>query len=316
MSADDESAASPFMCGVEAPITFQHDWKSDDVLGASIIQRMVEESKTNSTDVPESLYQCIDPDALADLFRPLQDGTPRTSGEVTFTLAGHYITASSDGTIEIESELGRLKRSGGNLLFTGDVPADVFEQLSAQFLGETAYDRTQLFALYGRDTDAARARLSRADANSERAHLLTYEVPVRSTAQAPRNDYPGQPSVSPVSGTIDDFRRAIDDKVFDLQYQRRGFEPGELRFCFDSLRLLFNEEDTRTVEEFLRTMTKTVDEVSGLGHYVFPNAYDSSSVQAIEPLFDVTIQLKIGETGPEQRWHLHNTEYTTTWFPI
>ncbi|SIR04562.1 hypothetical protein SAMN05421858_1231 [Haladaptatus litoreus] len=316
MSADNESATSPFMCGVEAPITFQHDWGSEDVLAASIIQRMVEEAETDSTDVPDSLYRCIDPDALEDLFRPLQDGTPRTSGEVTFALAGHYVTASSDGTIEIESELGRLKRTGGNLLLTGDVPADVFERLSAQFLGEAAYDRTQLLALYGRNSEVARSRLSRADTNAHRAHLLTYEAPVRSTAQTSQSDYPGQPSVSTITGTIEDFQRAIDDEVFELQHQRRGFEPGELRFCFDSLRLLSDEEDAQTVEGFLRTVTNTVDEVLGLGHYVFAEAYDSSRVLAIEPLFDVTIQLKIGENGPEQRWHLHDTDYTTIWFPV
>ncbi|WP_266076911.1 DUF7504 family protein [Haladaptatus caseinilyticus] len=316
MSIQDDDATSPFMCGVEAPITFQYDWTSEDSLTALIIQQMAEEAKVGSAEVPESLYQCIDPDALEDIFQPLQDGTPRTSGCVTFHLAGHYVTADSDGTVEIESELGRLKRSGGNLLLTGDVPTDVFEQLSAQFLGGVARDRTHLFALYGRDIDVARTRLSRANANLDHAHLLTYEAAVRSAAQAQTSDSPSQLSTSPVYGSLDDFEAEIRTEIFELQRRQMGFEPGELRFCFDSLQILSSEEDDRTVTDFLQTVTETVEEVSGMGQYILPQAYESSSVQAVESLFDVTIELKIGKDGPEQRWHLHDTNYTTTWFSI
>jgi hypothetical protein len=316
MSVQDDDTTSPFICGVEAPITFQYDWASEGALSAFIIQRMIEETKTDSTDVPQSLYQRIDPDALEDLFRPLLDGTPRTSGKVTFKLAGHYVTAHGDGTIEIESELGRLKRSGGNLLFTGDVPTDVFEQLSAQFIGETEYDRTHLFALYGRNADVARTRLSQANASPDNARVLTYEAAVRSTTQARTNEPSRQASLSPVVGTIDDFQTAIQEATFELQRQRMGFVPGELRFCFDSLQLLSGEEDAQTVEKFLRAITGTIEDVSGLGHYIFPGAYGSQPVQAVNSLFDVAIELKISEEGPKQRWHMHDTEYTTIWFPV
>ncbi len=316
MSVQDDGVTLPFMCGVEAPITFEYDWANEDGLSASIIQRMVEEVGISSTEVPESLYQCIDPDALESLFRPLQDGTPRTSGDVTFELAGHYITANSDGTIEIESELGRLKRTGGNLLLSGDVPADVFEQLSAQFLGDTAYERTYLFALYGRGTDVARRQLSQANVNPDDARLLTHDAAVRSAAQAQPSERSSHLTSSPVTGSFDEFETAVREEVFELQRQRLGLEPGELRFYFDSLQLLSNEEDTQTVTDSLKSITETVEEVSGMGQYVFPKAYESSSVQALEPLFDVTIELQIGEDGPEQRWHLHDTEYTTTWFSV
>ncbi|WP_049970744.1 DUF7504 family protein [Haladaptatus cibarius] len=316
MSVPDNSATSPFMCGVEVPITFHYDWANEEALSAFIIQQMIEETGVDSSDVPESLYQCIDPDALEDLFQPLQDGTPRTSGAVTFNLAGHYVTANSDGTIEIESELGRLKRTGGNLLLTGDVPADVFEQLSAQFLGDVTYDRTHLFALYGRDADVARTLLTRANANPDHAHALSYEAAVRSTTQAQTNEHSNQLRVTPVVGSIDDLETTIREEIFERQRQQMGFDPGELRFCFDSLQLLCSEEDTQTVNSFLRTIAETIEEVSGLGQYIFPGAYESSPVQAVKSLFDVTVELKIGEQGPEQRWHLHDTDYTTTWFPI
>jgi hypothetical protein len=316
MGSMEDGSTSPFMCGVEKPTTFQYDWGSEEPLGTYIVQRMAERAQVDSTDVPESLYGCVDPDALEDLFQPLVDGTPRANGEVTFAFAGHYVTASSDGTIEIESELGRLKRSGGNLLLTGDVPADAFEELSVQFLGEPDYDRTHLFALYGRDTDVARRRLARANTNLDHAQILTHEAAVRSATEMQTENQPTRPSVSPVVGSFDDFQTAILDEIFGLQYQQKGFEPGQLRFCFDSLQFLSDEESETAVKEFVRTITETVEEVSGLGQYVFPGAYESAPIQAVEPLFDVTIELKIGEEGSMQRWHLHDTEYTTTWFPL
>ncbi|MGA9401022.1 DUF7504 family protein [Haladaptatus sp.] len=316
MGSMEESATSPFMCGVEEPMRFHYDWGSEEALGSFIVQRMVECSGVSSTEIPEPLYGCIDPDALEELFQPLADGTARASGKLTFMFAGHYITASSDGTVEIESELGRLKRTGGNLLLTGDVPADLFEELSVQFLGAPSNDRTHLFALYGRDVDVARKRLSRANANPAQAHILTHEVAVRSATQAQSNAFPDRPSASSVEGSLDDFQTAIQDELLELQYGNRGFEPGELRFCLDSLQLLSNEEGSVAVERSLRKITETVEELSGIGQYIFPGAFDSDSVQAVEPLFDVTIELKLDPDGPKQRWHLHETSHTTTWFPL
>lgn len=316
MGTTQDGSTLPFMCGVEEPTRLQYDWGSEEPLGTYIVQRMAERTQVDSTGVPESLYGCIDPDALEDLFRPLVDGTPRRNGEVTFTFAGHYVTASSDGTIEIESELGRLKRTGGNLLLTGDVPADVFEELSVQFLGEPDYGRTHLFALYGRDTNVVRTRLDRANANLDNARVLSHEAAVRSATDVRTGNQPTRPSVSPVVGSLDDFQTEILDEIFELQYQRKGFDPGQLRFCLDSLQFLSDEEEADAVEEFVRNVTETVEEVAGLGQYIFPGAYDSAQVQAVEPLFDVTIEMKIDEGGPTQRWHLHDTEYTTTWFPL
>ncbi len=316
MGSMEDGVSPPFMCGVEEPMTFHYDWANEKALGSAIVQRMVDRTGVDSTAIPEPLYGCIDPDALEELFQPLADGTSRANGKVIFTFAGHYITASSDGTVEIESELGRLKRTGGNLLLTGDVPMDLFEELSVQFLGAPSYERTHLFALYGRDVDVARKRLSRGNVNPAHAHVLTHDVAVRSATQAQTNDYSTRLSTSSVEGSLEDFQTAIQDELLELQCQQKGFEPGELRFCLDSLQLLSNEEGTAAVKDSLRTITETVEAVSSLGQYIFPGAFESDPVQAVEPLFDVTIELKIDSDGPKQRWHLHETEHRTTWFPL
>lgn len=315
MSIEGDEDTSPFLCGVETPLKIQYDWQSNHLLSTIVVQKMIEAAGVDPTDVPESFYKSIDPDALEDLFRPQMDGTPRKKGKISFSFAGHYITVRSDGQIIVESELGRLKRTGGNILLTGDVPEDVINRISARLLGEPAYDRTQLFAHYGQDMETAQTRLELAQAAPEHAYLLTHEGAARSVAQA-KGGQSNQMSISPVIGTLDGFQTAIRERVIELQRRRNGFDPAELRFCFDSLRLLVEEEGRDTAIEFLISVTDAIEDVGGLGHYILPHAYGSRPVQSVQSSFDAVIDLKIGVNGPEQRWHLHDTDHTTQWFPL
>ncbi|ODR79411.1 hypothetical protein BG842_06945 [Haladaptatus sp. W1] len=50
----------------------------------------------------EPLYKTIDPDALDALFAPQNDGTARTTGQITFTHAGYETTVKSDRTVTVE----------------------------------------------------------------------------------------------------------------------------------------------------------------------------------------------------------------------
>jgi hypothetical protein len=76
------------------------------------------------------------------------------------------------------------------------------------------------------------------------------------------------------------------------------------------------DEDDRDVERVLSDCFDAVEDVSGVGCYVLPMARRSEAVADIEPLFDATVELRVGEAGPEQRWHLRDTEYTTDWFAL
>ena len=51
-----------------------------------------------------SLYDVIDPEALDALFAPRADGSPRPVGEVSFQYAGYWVTVSSGGVVELDSE--------------------------------------------------------------------------------------------------------------------------------------------------------------------------------------------------------------------
>ncbi|WP_231188652.1 HalOD1 output domain-containing protein [Haladaptatus sp. DYF46] len=50
----------------------------------------------------EPLYTTIDSDALDALFAPRNDGSARTTGQITFIHAGYEITVNSDRTITVE----------------------------------------------------------------------------------------------------------------------------------------------------------------------------------------------------------------------
>ncbi|WP_435158149.1 DUF7504 family protein [Haladaptatus sp. DFWS20] len=306
---------NPFICGVEAPLEIQYDQQRDHSLSAVIIQEMIEAAGVEPSDIPNPLYESVDPDALEELFQPLMDGTPRENYEVSFAFAGHYITIRDGGRIQIESELGRLKRTGGNILLTGNVPEDVLDQVSGQLLGEQSLNRTPVIAQYGKDAEVAQMRLSQVDSPLDHAHILTYRADARSATQLQASQ-PSQIAISYVTGTFEEFQVAIQDKISDLQNQQNGFDPAELRFCFDSLRLLIEETGIETTKEFISKTVKTVDSVNGLGHYIHSGTFDSDSVQAVKSKFDVVIELRANTNGLEQRLHLHGTNHTTQWFPI
>ncbi|WIV68664.1 HalOD1 output domain-containing protein [Natrialbaceae archaeon AArc-T1-2] len=50
----------------------------------------------------DPLHSVIDPQALDALFEPRADGTPRSSGRVSFTFCGYDVTVDSDGTVTLE----------------------------------------------------------------------------------------------------------------------------------------------------------------------------------------------------------------------
>ncbi len=317
MRVEKESDDVPFICGVSTPLEFKYNPQQDLSLGSAIIQHMIEAAGVDPTDVPKPLYANVDPDALEAVFQPQEDGTPPTASTVSFTFAGHYITVQEDGHVRVESELGRLRRTGGNILVTGSVPEDVLDQLSVHLLGEHSLNRSLFFAQYGKSAEGAQRRLSQIGTPAENAHILTYEAGAgtRSAAQSYVNES-HQANVSSVIGTLEEFQAAIQEKIVDLQVQWNGFDPGELRFSFDSLRLLLEEEDTDAARRFIATVTKTVEDANGLGHYLLPDTYYSDTVQAVKSEFDIVIELRLSFNGLEQQLHLHDTDHTTKWFPI
>ncbi|MFH5801811.1 HalOD1 output domain-containing protein [Haladaptatus sp. CMAA 1911] len=312
-----EPGTIPFICGVNKPLEFKYNQQQDLSLGSTIIQHMIKAAGVDPIDVPEPLYASVNTEALEAGIQPQKNSPSPTDSGISFTFAGHYITVQGDGNVRVESELGRLKRTGGNILVTGSVPEDILDQLSVQLLGERSSDRSFIFAQYGKSAQGAQMRHSLNGSPPENAYIVTYEAGAytRSVAQS-YADQPDPVNVSSVVGTLEEFQVAIQEKILELQERRNGYDPGELRFSFDSLRILLEEEETEAAGQFIATVTKRVKDANGLGHYLLPDAYYSDTVKAVKPIFDIVIELQVSVNGLEQRLHLNDTDHTTKWFPI
>ncbi|WP_458206482.1 DUF7504 family protein [Haladaptatus sp. NG-SE-30] len=284
------------------------------MLGTTVVETVAEVAEVAPDEIETPLYDVVDPDALDALFAPKQDGRDRTDGTVSFSLHGHYVTVSANGVVTVESELARIKKTGGNLLLTGLVPDHVVDAASVQLLGRRAPDKTRVVAVHDRSVATADARLSRIGATTDESHIISLDAEARSataTTSATTDHH-----VTDDVGDLFEFQRKIDRTLRKIDYDRRGLEPAELRFCFDSLRPVLDEQGEDDVTEFLYGCFDAVKDVSGMAHYVLPTKRDTPQVATIEPLFDATVELRVTDTGPEQRWHLSDTEFTTDWFDL
>ncbi len=292
----------------------QHDLTGPQSLSTTVTVAVADVAGVEPSDIPEQLYDVIDPEALDKLFKPRDDGVARRGGRLSFSLYGHHVTIRGDGTITVQPGLARIKQLGGNLLVVGAVPDSVLDAASVPLLGETARNRTRLFALHDRSISTVHSRLAMADGTGTNAHIVDYHTGARSVATEPTMSNP--PRVERVDGSIDDFRREIVDTIDRLDESHGGFAPAELRFCFDTLRPLVENYDDAEVDVFLGTVCERIKDVFGMGHCVLPIERDSPQVRAIAHHFDAIIELRAGDRGPEQRWHLHETSYTTEWFDL
>ncbi len=291
----------------------KHDLSGPQSLSTTVTVAVADVAGVEPADIPEQLYDVVDPEALDKLFHPRDDGTPRRGGRLSFSLYGHHVTIRGDGTITVQPGLARIKQLGGNLLVVGSVPDTVIDAASTPLLGDATRNRTRVFALHDRNISTARGRLSMAGSVGEDAHIIDYHTDARSVATS--DAVRVGPTVERVDGSLDDFRDEIVETIRRLD-EERDFDPAELRFCFDTLRPLAEAHDKAMVDAFLGPICETIKDCFGMGHYVLPVERDSPPIHAIAAKFDAIIELRAGDSGPEQRWHLHETSYVTEWFDL
>lgn len=289
--------------------------ESDQSLSMAIVMGVADASGIDSTQLHEALHEVINPSALDALFQPKADGTERSHGTVCFAFHGYRVSVEEDGTITLQSELDRLKQTGVNLLVCGAVPDAIRDEMSARLLGDADRDRTVLFALSDRPKQTAVQRLSNAEIPEHRAHVLSTSDPARSAATQ-TNTTNLNASISTVSGTLEDVQTSILQTLSDLEQQQDGFDPAELRFCFDSLRPFIETVDQERITTVLTQLCESIKQRNGMGHFLLPSAFASTRVQKVRSLFDIVVELRIGDQGPEYRWHLQTTDFTTRWVPI
>ncbi|MFC4437969.1 MULTISPECIES: DUF7504 family protein [Natrialbaceae] len=277
------------------------------------VSAVAEHSGRDLAKVRSAIGNVVDIDAIARLGEERGNGASRSGATVLFSVLGYDVVVESNGTIAVGSTLKRLKQTGGNVLIAGAVPDALTDVASANLLGDPERGRRHVFALLDRDGTVVPARLGSTDATA--ARVVDYTAASRSAASAqPTVD--GGPAVTDEPTDLDELGTAIETEIRALVAGTALCEPGELRLCVDSLRPVLDQRDAEEAVAFLEPICESVRGVSGLAHYVLPVDRDEPVVRTLESLFDATIELRVTESGPEQRWHLHESHYTTDWFPL
>ncbi|MFB6108714.1 MAG: HalOD1 output domain-containing protein [Haloplanus sp.] len=73
---------------------------SDLELSVTVVHAVLAVTDVDPTEV--NLNDAVHPDALNDLFTPKHDGTTRSGGTLSFTLAGCSVTVTSDGEVRVD----------------------------------------------------------------------------------------------------------------------------------------------------------------------------------------------------------------------
>lgn len=296
--------------------TLQFTPEATQPLSTEIVMGVARASGIDPTQLHQALHDVINPSALDALFAPTGDGTSRSHGTVCFPFHGYRVSVERDGTITLQSELEHLKQTGVNLLVCGTVPDIVRDTVSARLLGDAARDRdrTVLFVLSDQPRQTALQRLADAQIPQQRAHVLSTDDPVRSATQTNATEITA--TMASVSGTLDDLQAAILQSLSDLEHHHDGFAPAELRFCFDSLRPFVDVAEREQLTAVLSQLCEAVEQRNGMGQFLLPSAIASEQVQTVRSLFDIIVDLRISEQGPEYRWHFQTTDFTTRWIPF
>ena len=102
--------AEPFDRNDRAAYRFRADGGS---LAGAIVAAVDELADGDESADPETLYDVVDPDALAQLFADRHDGSPRTGGHAAFELRGCRVEVWAQGDhLVYESAEDRESASG------------------------------------------------------------------------------------------------------------------------------------------------------------------------------------------------------------
>lgn len=314
MAGDDGDG--PAHLGGEALARVHHDMTGDGSVPESVVDALAEASDLPAEQLRGRLYETVDADALDRLFRPKHDGTPRYGAAVSFSVAGHDVTLAADGTITVRSELTRLKERGGNLLVVGSVPDDVVAAASASLFGDPRPGRRAVVALADRGVATGDDRLARARVAPDAARVVAFRPAdgAATTRSAVASAVTvGDLPVRTVTGDLEAFRDAVVEAVYEADRAAGGLGPADLRLCVDSLRPVVAAD---AGEAFVGPVREAVEDVAGMAHYLLPTSLDANEVRAVQSLFDAVVELRVGTAGPEQRWHLADSGFSTQWFRL
>ncbi|WP_458207852.1 DUF7504 family protein [Haladaptatus sp. NG-SE-30] len=288
----------------------------EETVSQAVIAAVATAKGVSPIKLRQQLYDIVEPDALNTLFDVKSDRSSEPDGELSFVFDGCDVTVHSDGTIAVRSVFSRLIESGGNFLLVGDVHDRAFTAAGSIFFEPPFEARNPLLVFYGASPATARdwvAQLQLAETNTVVCDMKSKLPEPRSDSERFRNERSGDDS-----GRSQDARPVdvLPDSNLEAEFEERIDTEETPRLYFDDVETLVERRAPEQVESTLIAAAAAVTAVDGIGHYVLRASPGSDIARQLRPLFDGVIELRNGEQGIEQRWHLNESSYTTRWFGL
>lgn len=216
-----------------------------------------------------------------------------------------------DESARVETRFDELRRRGGNVLLLDGGAGD---RACRRLAGE---DRRRVQVATGgrswrgpipaeRDPD----RLGVV----EHVESLTRSAAADSTAAATPDDAAEWYTRVVDDGGLSRLAHAVHDHLARLSDITE--ESGELRLCVDGLGPLFEEYGAEDAARFCSVVAGRVHVERAIGHYHLPAGAADSVAEWAPFVFDATVETRVRDGVPQQRWRFFRPEQRTEWFRL
>jgi hypothetical protein len=213
---------------------------------------------------------------------------------------------------EFADALGRLRRDGGALLVVGATPGETHCRACDRMLGSSEQRRVVC------RTDRTCTAGPRADGTDER--VVDLAVPSRSAAaadatgepagEAPDGPAAGATSTTPPAETVPAFGERVANAV-----AAATADASDPRVCVDSLLPVVDMAGAEAAFQWCHAVASDVRAAGGVCHTHLPVPREHDLVGRLESLVDATVELRLADGAPEQRWFVHGS-VTSDWLPL
>lgn len=214
--------------------------------------------------------------------------------------------------------LSELKERGSALLVVGELPRDSYSPFCKTMFGSHS-SKSRCNLRISTHPDPAATRFHDPTPASRHSNSTSHIVSpfnARSEAKAAAVATESDAAKHVEGGSLSHLGISISREIQTFEERRGGFEPAELRVCFDSLRPLLEEYDEEQVFRFLDLLTARIRSTSGMGHFHLPLDPDDRLVHTFAEVFDAVIELDIQSGQLVQCWDVQERNLTSGWISV
>ncbi|WP_276259719.1 DUF7504 family protein [Haloglomus litoreum] len=211
---------------------------------------------------------------------------------------------------EFGEALAELRRSGSALLVAGAVPDRLHGRTCDELLGTGTDERLFVRASTGPGSaiePGITDRVLELDAASRGA--ATAGASASGPGDVASESRDGVVGVGPTLAAAGD--------AFEAELAALDTAAGQgPRVCVDSVLPLVETAGEEQAFRFLHLLTSRVRQLGGTCHLHLPLGADSETARTFAALVDATVELRLTDDRPEQRWHIHGADVRSDWLSL